>query len=71
MYAITGNGNYNLGKGMKGYGESVIALKPDLKKKPVGTFTPSNWQSLNNGDTDFGSGGAMLIPMLPARPPRR
>ena len=49
--------------GMKGYGESVIALSPDLKKKPVGTFTPSNWQILNNGDTDFGSGGAMLIPV--------
>ena len=42
VYAITGNGNYNLGKGMKGYGESVIALSPDLAKKPVGTFTPSN-----------------------------
>jgi hypothetical protein len=62
VYAITGNGNYNLGKGMKGYGESVIALAPDLRRKPIGTFTPSNWQSLNNGDTDFGSGGAMLIP---------
>ncbi|HEX3945143.1 MAG TPA: hypothetical protein VHW69_13740 [Rhizomicrobium sp.] len=64
VYAITGNGNYNLGKGMKGYGESVIALTPDLKKKPVGTFTPSNWQSLNSSDADFGSGGAMLIPVV-------
>ncbi len=63
VYGITGNGNYNLGKGMKGYGESIIALSPDLKKKPVGTFTPSGWQSLNNGDADFGSGGAMLIPV--------
>ncbi|MFL6690201.1 MAG: hypothetical protein ACJ8IR_08480 [Alphaproteobacteria bacterium] len=64
VYAITGNGNYNLGKGMKGYGESVIALPPDLGKKPIGTFTPSNWQSLNNSDADFGSGGAMLIPVI-------
>ncbi|MBV9570672.1 MAG: hypothetical protein JO056_05470 [Alphaproteobacteria bacterium] len=64
VYAITGNGNYNLGKGMKGYGESVVALSPDLKEKPIGTFTPSNWQSLNNGDTDFGSGGAMLVPVV-------
>lgn len=64
VYAITGNGNYNLGKGMKGYGESVIALSPDLKKKPVGTFTPNDWQSLNNSDADFGSGGAMLIPVV-------
>lgn len=63
VYAITGNGNYNLAKGNKGYGESVIKLSPDLKKRPRGTFTPNNWQSLNNGDSDFGSGGAMLIPV--------
>jgi hypothetical protein len=64
VYAITGNGNYNLGKGMKGYGESVIKLTPDLRKKPLGTFTPSNWQNLNDSDADFGSGGAMLIPTV-------
>lgn len=62
VYAITGNGNYNLFHGMKGYGESVIALTSDLQKKPSGTFTPSNYQQLNNGDVDFGSGGALLIP---------
>jgi len=64
VYAITGNGNYSLAKGKKGYGESIIGLSPDLNKTTVTTFTPSNWQSLNNGDTDFGSGGAMLIPVV-------
>ena len=64
VYAITGNGNYSLARGKKGYGESIIALPPDLNKKAVTTFTPSNWASLNNGDTDFGSGGAMLIPVV-------
>ncbi|HSC19460.1 MAG TPA: hypothetical protein VLC74_11140 [Rhizomicrobium sp.] len=64
VYAITGNGNYNLGRGMKGYGESVISLASDLSKKSVKTFTPSNWQSLNGNDADFGSGGAMLIPTV-------
>lgn len=63
VYAITGNGNYSLIKGRKGYGESVIKLTADLSLKPAGTFTPSEWQSLNDGDTDFGSGGAMLIPV--------
>jgi hypothetical protein len=67
IYAVTGNGNYNLGRGMKGYGESVIALTNDLKKKPVGTFTPSNFQDLNDGDVDFGSGGAMLVPLQPGQ----
>jgi hypothetical protein len=64
VYAITGNGNYNTGRGMKGYGESVLSLSSDLGRKPVGWFTPSNYQQLNNGDTDFGSGGAMLIPLV-------
>jgi len=64
VYAITGNGNYSLAKGRKGYGESVIRLTPDLSLKPVRTFTPSDWQDLNNGDTDFGSGGGMLIPLV-------
>jgi hypothetical protein len=64
VYAITGNGNYSLVKGKQGFGESVIGLGSDLSKKHVDTFTPSNWQSLNNGDADFGSGGAMLIPTV-------
>jgi hypothetical protein len=64
VYAVTGNGNYSLKKNQKGYGESVIALTPDLKQKPAGSFTPNNWQTLNGQDADFGSGGAMLIPVV-------
>ncbi len=64
VFAITGNGNYSLARGQKGYGESVLSLSPDLREKPLGTFTPTNWQSLNNSDADFGSGGAMLIPVV-------
>ena len=64
VFAITGNGNYSLKAGQKGYGESVISLPGDLAKMSVGTFTPSNFQQLNNGDQDFGSGGAMLIPVV-------
>ncbi|HUJ46488.1 MAG TPA: hypothetical protein VLV55_05095 [Rhizomicrobium sp.] len=64
VYSITGNGNYNTGAGKKGYGETVLKLTSDLKHKPADWFTPSNYQDLNNGDTDFGSGGAMLIPLV-------
>jgi hypothetical protein len=63
VYAVTGNGNYDLGHGQKGYGESVLKLSPSFGKKPLGTFTPSEWQTLNDEDNDFGSGGAMLIPV--------
>lgn len=62
VYAITGNGYYNAAKGHKGYGESVLGFTPDLKIDS--TFTPQEWQSLNNSDADFGSGGAMLIPSV-------
>ncbi len=61
VYAITGNGYYNAHHGEKGYGESVLGFTPDLKIDS--TFTPADFQSLNDSDADFGSGGAMLIPV--------
>ncbi|MBV9991936.1 MAG: hypothetical protein JOZ72_11665 [Alphaproteobacteria bacterium] len=62
VYAITGNGYYSATKGHLGYGESVLGFTPDLKIDS--TFTPAEWQQLNNSDADFGSGGAMLIPKV-------
>jgi len=64
IYAVTGNGAFNLDGKKTNYGESVIGLSNDLNKKTVDYFTPNNYQSLNNGDTDFGSGGAMLLPTV-------
>ncbi len=63
VLAVTGNGNFSLAKDDEGYGESIVALSGDLKALH-GTFTPSDWQSLNNNDTDFGSGGVMAIPVI-------
>ncbi|HTT96544.1 MAG TPA: hypothetical protein VMF58_00730 [Rhizomicrobium sp.] len=64
IYAVTGNGAFNLTKKKTNYGESVIGLDNDLNKKTVDYFTPNNYADLNNGDTDFGSGGAMLLPTV-------
>jgi hypothetical protein len=61
IFAVTGNGAFDAGKGGKNYGESVIHVKSDLSQI-TDYFTPSGWSGLNNGDTDFGSGGAMLLP---------
>jgi len=62
IFAVTGNGNYSHKKGERGYGETVLSLRSNLKKVST-SFTPSDYQSLNNGDTDFGSGGVMVIPV--------
>ena len=62
IFAITGNGAFNADtKGGLNYGESVIRVKNNLSKI-VDYFTPANWNQYNSGDTDFGSGGVMLIP---------
>ena len=63
VLAVTGNGNYSLQKGEEGYGESIISLAGDLKSLE-GSFTPSDWQSLNSSDADFGSGGVMAVPRI-------
>jgi len=61
LFAITGNGAFDVDQGGKNFGESVIRLSADLTSD-LDYFTPSDWQTLNNGDTDFGSGGIMLLP---------
>ena len=63
VLAVTGNGAFDPVKADASWGESILQLSSDLKTLK-GTFTPSNWQSLNNGDTDFGSGGVMSIPVV-------
>jgi hypothetical protein len=59
IFAVTGNGAFR----DHDWGESVLRLPPDLKNV-ADHFTPASWQSLNNGDTDFGSGGVMLLPTV-------
>jgi hypothetical protein len=47
------------------YGESVLKLDPRASGQTLGVtdyFTPFNWQQLDNGDLDLGSGGTMLLP---------
>ncbi len=63
IYFVTGNSDYSGTSydGSSNIQESVVKLAPDLSKV-LDIFTPSNQGNLDQGDTDFGSGGAMLVP---------
>jgi len=62
LYVLTGNGNWDPGAG--DYGMSALKLHPtsqgSLSVKDY--FTPMNHAELNEGDTDLGSAGALLVP---------
>ena len=57
IYIMTGNGSFD---GSANFGESMVKLNGNLVVQDYAT--PANWSSLNAGDTDFGSGGAVLLP---------
>ena len=59
IYIMTGNGTFD-GSTNFNLGESMIKLNGSLVVQDYAT--PSNWANLNSGDTDFGSGGVVLLP---------
>jgi len=74
VYVSTGNGVFDEGSGMpleNDYGDSVLRLAPvtgntvtpnGLNLNLTGWFTPYDELSLENADTDLGSGGVVLLP---------
>jgi hypothetical protein len=60
VYVVTGNGALKAPTKMD-WGESVLRLRPELGAV-VSHFTPATYAGLNSNDTDFGSGGVMLLP---------
>ncbi|MDE3065919.1 MAG: hypothetical protein KGJ60_00055 [Verrucomicrobiota bacterium] len=58
IYVTTGNGTVDA----MDYGESFLKLTPAGGMTVASYFTPYNWQALNNGDTDLGCAGMLLIP---------
>lgn len=61
IFAATGNGAYDANTSGRNFGESIIKLPASLSGVSS-FFTPDDFQSLNNADLDFGSGGVMLLP---------
>jgi hypothetical protein len=63
IFVATGNGSFDVAKGGKDYGDTLLKLHPDgLTLRPADYFTPFNADALNDKDHDLGSGGPMLLP---------
>jgi len=62
LFLSTGNGTVDTAGGPN-RGESFMKLVPTGTNLTMTSwFTPYNWQVLENGDLDLGSGGLLLIP---------
>ncbi len=67
LYLTTGNGNFDVTSTSapnNDYGDSFLQLDSALNVKQY--FTPSNQESDNINDGDFGAGGAVVLIDLPA-----
>ncbi len=65
IYMATGNGLFNANVGGLNWGDSVFALAPDgsgANGKPLDSYTPTNYASLESGDIDLGSTGPAILP---------
>ncbi|HYM75743.1 MAG TPA: hypothetical protein VE377_07175 [Candidatus Dormibacteraeota bacterium] len=67
---VTGNSDYSgtTYDGVSNIQESVVKVSSNLSTV-LDLFTPKNQASLDQGDIDFGSGGAMVIPDQPGSTP--
>jgi hypothetical protein len=67
VYIATGNGTFNASTGGFNWGDSVLALTPDGlgsgNGMPRDSYTPTNFQSLQNSDTDLGSISLAILPV--------
>jgi outer membrane protein assembly factor BamB len=69
VYIATGNGNFNASSGGMNWGDSVLALAPDGSGSgqglPLDSYTPANYQALDDTDTDLGSTSPAVLPAPP------
>ena len=65
VYFATGNGQFNASTGGHNWGDSVLSIPADgsdVGGGPADSYTPVNFQQLENGDTDLGSTGPAILP---------
>jgi uncharacterized protein (TIGR03437 family) len=56
IYAITGNGDFD---GVQNFSQSFLKLAGAAPAR-IGSYTPSNWQSMSNADADLAAGPALI-----------
>jgi hypothetical protein len=63
LFIVIGNGSFNPNTvGITEYGDSAVRLATTNGLSAVDYFTPYNQATLAANDTDFGSGGPLLLP---------
>jgi hypothetical protein len=70
IYGATGNGYFDVDQGGIDYGDSILRLTWSAASKTFAVadcFTPWDQESLNQNDTDLGSGGIVLLPDQPGK----
>jgi Abnormal spindle-like microcephaly-assoc'd, ASPM-SPD-2-Hydin len=66
IFAIVGNGDFDVAAAGIDYGDSVLRLTNNGSSLSVGDyFTPYNQATFDNSDLDLGSGGPLLLPDQP------
>jgi hypothetical protein len=63
LYAGTGNGTFAPSSNY--WGDTILALNPDGTGNgalPLDSYTPTNYQSLQNSDLDLGSTNVLILP---------
>jgi hypothetical protein len=70
VFVATGNGRFDVAKGGKDYGDTLLKLRLDAQGiRTTDYFTPFNVDELDATDHDLGSGGPMLLPDQPGPHP--
>jgi outer membrane protein assembly factor BamB len=66
IFIVTSNGDFDADQGGFNWGDTIIALRPDGTTDggtPIDTYTPAEYQFLQNNDLDFGSTGPVALPL--------
>lgn len=69
IFVVTGNGHFASSSG--DWGDSVLELNPNgtgAAGAPVDSYTPANFQALQNADVDLGSTAPLILPTPPGFP---